>query len=75
MTSSTPITLNDTNEKLINEHIQNYKQTSPLKPQGQGKVLKKLSVIASNKSNSLRKIHFFLKSGFQLIAFFNSFRG
>ena len=73
MTSSTPTTLNDTNEELINEHIQNYKQTSSLKPQGQG--FEKLSVIASNKSNSLRKIHFFLKSGFQLKAFFNSFRG
>ena len=73
MTSSIPTTLNDTNEELINEHIQNYKQTSPLKLQGQG--FEKLSIIASNKSNSLRKIHFFLKSGFQLIAFFNSFRG
>ena len=73
MTSSTPTTLNDTNEELINEHIQNYKQTSPLKPQGQG--FEKLSVIAFNKSNSLRKIHFFLKSGFQLKAFLNSFRG
>ena len=34
------------------------------------KILKVLQLIASDKSNLLRKVHFFLKRVFQVIAFF-----